>query len=708
MKCSACQHDNEAVALFCEECGSKLAVVCASCGTELKSTAKFCLKCGARRDASEAKAEPPTRRVADYTPKHLADKILQSRSALEGERKQVTVLFADVKGSMALAGQVGAEEWHRILDHFFAILAEGIHRYEGTVNQYTGDGIMALFGAPIAHEDHAQRACYAAIQLRDRLKDYADQLRLERGLDFGVRMGLNSGDVVVGRIGDELRMDYTAQGHTVGLAQRIEQLAGAERICLSEHTQRLVAGYFALKDLGTSSIAGVDTPVRIFELEGASRSRTRLDVARARGLTRFVGRAAEMQILETVLARARGGHGQVVGVVGEPGLGKSRLCFEFIEHCKAWGLPVYEAHCPAHGKNIPFLPILELFRNYYDIKADDTAAQARKKIAGTLTLLDPALQDTLPTLFEFMGVGDPNHPAPAIDADARQRQLISLLHRIYRIHAQQAQPTVVLIDDLHWIDPGSDVFVAQLVAATEGSRSLLLLNFRPEYAAAWMRSAHYQQLPLVPLSAEELRDLVGGLLGNHESVQQLAGCIVEWTGGNPFYTEEVIQSLIEMGDLAGVPGAYRLARPVDKLEAPPNVRAVLAARIDRLPDGAKQLLQMAAVIGKGFSANLLAAIDGLTETVRDAALERLKSAGFLFEQSLYPVVEYAFKHPLTHEVAYDTLLKNRRENVHRAVAEAIAARDADKLDERAALLAYHWEHTDQFAQAAQWHRRAAL
>ena len=709
MECAACHHENDTDDRFCGHCGSALLRRCARCEAELKPGKKFCTSCGAAVEASDSAASTDARAGTnrDYTPKHLADKILKTRSAIEGERKRVTVLFADIEGSMALADQLDPEHWHHVLDEFFSILTAVVHRYEGTVNQYTGDGIMALFGAPIAHEDHAQRACYAALDAREKLKGYADSLRMELGLNFGIRIGINSGDVVVGKIGDDLRMDYTAQGHTVGLAQRIEQLAATNCVYLSEHCASLIAGYFELRDLGATQLRGTESRVGIFELLGTGTSRTRLDVSRSRGLTPFVGRADEMSHLHAALSRARDGHGQVVGVVGKPGLGKSRLCFEFIERCRADGLPIYEAHCPAHGKNIPHLPILELLRNYFEIVSSDTPAQARKKIPGTLALLDPALQETLPVLFEFMAIADPNQPVPRVDADARQRQLTTVLHQLHRAHAEQDLPGLIMIDDLHWVDPGSDLFIAQFVAATEGSRSLLLLNFRPEYEAAWMRSGHYQQLPLVPLGPNDLRELVRSLLGNDASVTSLVDRIVHWTGGNPFYTEEVIQSLTEVGDLEGQRGAFRLVGDVDKLAAPANVRSVLAARIDRLADGAKQLLQTASVIGKEFTASLLASIDELNDGERAQAVEQLKSGDFIFERAIYPIIEYSFKHPLTQEVAYNTLLKQRRAALHKAVAEAVATAEPDKLDERAALLAYHWEQAEQPVATAAWHQKAA-
>ncbi|MGE3568827.1 MAG: adenylate/guanylate cyclase domain-containing protein [Gammaproteobacteria bacterium] len=649
----------------------------------------------------------PARVPRDYTPKHLAEKILQSKTALEGERKQVTVLFCDIQGSMQLAQQLDPEHWHRLLERYFAILTEAVHRYEGTVNQYTGDGIMALFGAPLAHEDHAQRACYAALAARDALRTYADELRLTDGLNFSFRLGLNSGEVVVGKIGDDLRMDYTAQGATVGIAQRIEQLAAPGCVYLGGATERLVHGYFRLRAMGETNLKGLAEAVALFELEAPGTVRSRLDVSVARGLSRFVGRAAEMQVLETALANAGRGHGQVVGIVGEAGLGKSRLCYEFVEDCRRRGLPVYEAHCPAHGRNIPYLPVLELFRNYFDVRADDDAVQARRKIAGTLALLDARLHDALPVLLDFMGVADPQQPAPRMDAEARQRQLYELVHRLVEAQDAGGQLAVTLIDDLHWIDPGSDAFVNQLVAAAAGRRSLVVLNFRPEYQAAFAGKAHYQQLPLVPLGADALGELLGDLLGTDASLGELVPRIVKWTAGNPFYTEEVVNALVESGDLVGQPGHYRLVSAIDAIVVPTSVRAVLAARIDRLPEMAKRLLQTAAVIGREFAGPLLEAVSDLDTGTHATALERLKAGDFVYERALYPVFEYAFKHPLTHEVAYQSLLQSRRTQLHGAVARAVEVLAGDKLDEQAALIAHHCEAAGDTRAAAHWHQRAA-
>jgi class 3 adenylate cyclase len=511
---------------------------------------KLGVSMGHRKRLLKAMAEltgPPAspvasdRTAAAPTPaKHLADKILHSKSALEGERKQVTVLFADVKGSMELAEQLDPEEWSRIMQRFFTILADGVERFEGFVDKFTGDGIMALFGAPIAHEDHAQRACFAALHLRDELQRYADELRLSRGIDFSVRMGINSGAVVVGKIGDDLRTEYTAQGHTVGLAQRMEQLAAAQTICLSEATAKAVAGYVTLRDLGPAKIKGATEPVRVFELEGMSTQRTRLEVARVRGLTRFVGRAAEMDVLEAALARARAGNGQVIGVVAEAGTGKSRLCFEFAEHCRAAGMRVIEGRCAPYGQNIPLLPILQVFRHYYGITGQDSDQSARAKLAGHLLLLDDGYREVLPVLFEFFGVPDPDRPVPHLDPEVKQRQLFGVLRKLVQ---RGAEDTVALIEDLHWIDGASAAWLEEWVDAIAGTRFVLVVNFRPEFAATWVRKSYYQQLPLAPLNTQAVHQLLASLLGPDPSITGLADAIHARTGGNPFFTEEVVQSL---------------------------------------------------------------------------------------------------------------------------------------------------------------------
>jgi len=741
MRCATCHAENLADAAFCDGCGNAFEVACVACGTANRAAARFCRGCGqavhaapAQRAGSPASDTPDhlTQKIsrdgdsrqsrADspraYTPRHLAEKILNNRSALEGERKQVTVLFVDVQGSMDLAAQVDPEEWHRIMDRFFAILSDGVHRYEGTINQYTGDGIMALFGAPIAHEDHARRACFAALHLAQQLRQYAEELKRQQGLRFSVRMGMNSGEVIVGKIGDDLRMDYTAQGHTVGLAARMEQLADPGTAYLTEHTAALVTGFFQLRDLEAFTVKGVREPLRVYELQGVGPLRTRLEVSRARGFSRFVGREAEMAVLEAALARTMDGHGHALGVVADAGVGKSRLCYEFIQRCRARGIAVHEAHCVTHGRMIPFLPILEMLRGYFGVTEQDGAEETRRKVAGTLLLLDPSLTEDLPLLLDFLGVSDPQHPAPRVDPEARQRQLVTIAQRMMQVRSRR-EPAVLLIEDLHWIDGGSEGFLAHLITALAGTRTLLLMNFRPEYRAAWTATADrpgaaYEQVQLLPLGPEATTELLSDMLGGDPSLNELRARIRERTGGNPFFIEELVRSLVDQGILVRDPvTTMRLTQPVTEIQIPPTVHAVLAARIDRLSERDKQLLQTAAVIGKECPEPVLLRVWAETNAEVSAAddvaaaLRDLVAAEFLYEEALYPEAVYAFTHPLTQEVAYRSQLAERRGRVHAAVAWVIAALYADKLDERAALLAHHWEGAGDALEAARWSRRAA-
>src|SRR4051794_25105827 len=410
--CGSCGDGNREGAKFCSACGAPLSrkVTCPSCGAEHPAGERFCDECGSpltpgTTTAQPAPAQAPVPEVR--VPQHLSERIRKHASALEGERKQVTVLFADVTGSMDLAERIDPERWRGIMDRFFQILADAVHRFEGTVDKFTGDGIMALFGAPIAHEDHAQRACYAALEMQRAVGEYAGELRRAEGLSLTTRIGVNSGEVVVGSIGDDLSLSYTAVGHTVGLAQRMESLAEPGKAYLTRYAARLVEGFVELRDLGEFEVKGVSHPLHVFELEGVGRAKGRIDVSQARGFSRFVGRTAEMTQLEAELDRVTAGDGAVVGIVGEPGIGKSRLCHEFAELCHRRGIAIYEAQCQAHGTAIPLLPILQSLRAYFGIEEEDSDRQTREKIAGRLLLQEETFNEDLPLFFDFLGVPDP-------------------------------------------------------------------------------------------------------------------------------------------------------------------------------------------------------------------------------------------------------------------------------------------------------------
>ena len=706
MKCPECQFENREGAKFCLECGEKFEIPCPQCAKPLPPGAKFCDECGHDLRKPVEASTIDYSQPQSYTPKHLADKILQTKSALEGERKQVTVLFADVKQSMELAEQVDTEEWHRILDRFFEILADGVHRYEGTINQYTGDGIMALFGAPIAHEDHAQRACYAALGLCEQLRKYAEELRLERGLNFSARLGLNSGEVVVGKIGDNLRMDYTAQGHTVGLAHRVEQVAEPGHAYLSQHTARLVEGFFQLRDLGESKVAGVSEPLRVYELQGVGPLRTRLEVAARHGLVRFVGRQREMGELQRAWEAAQAGRGQIVAVLGEAGVGKSRLLYEFKGHLKS-GCRVLEAFSVSHGKAYAYLPLLELLKGYFRIRIEDDERRRREKVTGTVLTLDRTLEDTLPYLFTLLGIGDRTGSLEQMDPQIRRQRTLEAVKRVL-VRETLDQPCVLLFEDLHWIDSETQAFLDVLVDSVATARLLLLVNYRPEYGHAWGSRTYYTRLRLDPFGAEEARELLRSLLGEEagEEREALDRLILAKTQGNPFFLEELVQTLVEEELLAGEPGHYRLKRSPGELHIPATVQGVIGARIDRLPSQEKDLLQTLAVIGKEFSLGLIRAVAGESEEELARGLSHLQAAEFIYERPAFPDPEYTFKHALTQEAAYGSLLKERRGMLHERTGQAIEALNPQALEAHYEELAHHYGRSENTPKAVEYLRLA--
>jgi class 3 adenylate cyclase/tetratricopeptide (TPR) repeat protein len=623
---------------------------------------------------------------------------------LGGERKQVTVLFADVQGSMDMAEQQDPEQWHAIMQRFFSTLADAVHRFEGTVDKFTGDGIMAVFGAPVAHEDHARRACYAALKMLDDVGEYAAELRRKHGLNFSTRIGVNSGEVVAGEIGEG---GYTAFGHTVGLAQRMEALAEPGKAYLTESTAELAHGFMKLKDLGHFEIKGASQPVGVFELDGVGTARSRLDLSRERGFSRFVGRDEEMAVLEAALDRAERSEGAAVGIVAEPGVGKSRLCHEFAERCRERGVEVFECQAQAHGRTIPFMPVLQMLRSYFGIVDGDPERIVREKIAGRTLLLDPDFAEDLPLLFDFLGVPDPNRPLPQLSAEARHRALRGAVCRLVRA-PNRRDSIVALVEDLHWMDEGSATLLGELISSVEGTKTLAIVNFRPEYSAEWASAETYRGISLEPLGSEDTRELLRDLAGEDPSLDGLADLIHERTAGNPFFIEEIVRGLAEAGNLEGERGAYRLARPVEDTGVPASVQTVLAARIDRLGPRAKLLLQAASVTNKEISERALGMVSGQSaDDDYRAALCELTDGGFLFETEVYPERVLSFRHPLTREVAYNTQLAEQRAATHAATARALVELNPDRHDELAALVASHMEAGGETLEAARWSARAA-
>jgi hypothetical protein len=496
------------------------------------------------------------------------------------------------------------------MERLFGLLCEGVHRFEGTVDKFTGDGIMALFGAPIAHEDHARRACYAALRLRDSALRYAEELRRSHGIEFAVRLGLNSGEVVVGAIGDDLKLDYTALGHAVNLAQRMESLAEPGKAYVSAATASLVEGYVDLRPVGLKKVKGLAEPVAVFELVKLGRARTALEVAAGKGLSPFGGRNLEMAMLEDALASLRDGEGATIGVIAEPAVGKSRLCHEFSELCQTRGVDVFTAHGLAHSQSVPFAPVLEMLRAQLGVTDEDDIARARRLVAEAVLALDDSLGDALPVLYDFLGVAAPASVPSAVDAEARQRQLFAALDRLHQRRLELG-PIVIVAEDLHWFDDASEAFMTRLANDVPGQPLLLLATCRPEYRPPWADSPRYTALALAPLDESASGTLLRALLGNHPSVDGLAEHILGRTGGNPLFIEEVVQGLAEEGYFVGQRGRFELARTVGEVRIPATAQAVLGARIDRLAEREKALVQAASVVGRRFSGPVVGRVSGL-------------------------------------------------------------------------------------------------
>jgi len=704
MKCPRCQEENPPQAKFCLGCAAPLAQTCTNCAAQLPVGAKFCSECAhpvSARPTSQSRFPSPE----SYTPKHLAEKILTSKSALEGERKQVTVLFADMKGSMELLADRDPEEARRILDPVLEHMMEAVHRYEGTVNQVMGDGIMALFGAPLAHEDHAVRACYAALRMQESVKRYAGEVQRNEGIPIQIRVGLNSGEVVVRSIGSDFRMDYTAVGQTTHLAARMEQMAMPGSIMMTADTLQLAEGYVQVKSLGPVNVKGMNEPVEVHEVTGVGLARSRLQAAAARGLTRFVGRDAETEQLRKALEQARGDHGQVVGVVGEPGLGKSRLFFEFIHSHRTQGWLILETGSVSYGKATPYLPVIDLLKAYFKIQDRDDQREIREKVTGKLLTLDKALEPTVPAFLALLDVPVDDPMWQALDPSQRRQLTLGAVKRLL-LRESQVQPLILLFEDLHWIDSETQAMLESLVESLPTSRLLLLVNYRPEYQHGWSNKTYYTQLRLDPLPPESAGEILNSVLGNDHGLQSLKQLLIERTEGNPFFLEESVRTLVETKVLVGERGNYHLEKKVESTQVPATVQAVLAARIDRLPVEEKQLLQSAAVIGKDVPFSLLQAITELSDEELRRGLTHLQGAEFLYETSLFPDLEYTFKHALTHEVAYGSLLHERQRALHGRIVAAIETLYSNRLIEQVERLAHHAARGEVWGKALTYLRQA--
>jgi class 3 adenylate cyclase/tetratricopeptide (TPR) repeat protein len=639
--------------------------------------------------ASAAPAADRQRLVHAYTPKHLAEKILKGRSALEGERRQVTVLFADVAGFTALAEKRDPEEVHQIIDRCFELITAEVHRFEGTINQYTGDGVMALFGAPIAHEDSPRRAVHAALAIQR-------ALQAERGIGLQMRIGINTGPVVVGRIGDDLRMDYTAVGDTTNLAARLQQSARPGSVLVSEGTHRLVSGFFETLDLGELVVKGHAT-VQAFEVLRARGRRARLDVAAERGHTPLVGRERELSTLLDLFAKVKAGHGQVVQIAGEAGIGKSRLLFEFRRRLAEAGEQAtwLEGRCISFGQSIPFLPMVDHLRENFRIEEFDGEPEIIAKVEHGMRRMGE-LEAHIPCI-RYLLSADPGDPAiPAMDAAARRKRIFDA-SRALTLRGARLRPLILVFEDLHWVDTSSEEYLGSLMDSVAGVPLMLVLTYRLGYTLPISSRSFQTTLTLASLSESEALTMAGRVLGSAELLPELKAALMDKAEGVPLFVEEVTKTLLDLGIIRRDNGGYRMVRGATEVSVPDTIQGIIMARLDRLGEDGKRTVQLASVIGRRFMHRLLERIAGFTGQL-EGLLQELKSLEIIYEQGLLQEPAYTFKHAVIQDVAYNSLLVHRRKELHRAVGYAIEELYPDRLAEHHEELAHH------FFQAAEWQK----
>ena len=699
MNCQSCGAENRADAAFCMECGARFSQGCASCGRGLLPGARFCDGCGARVGGAAEGAGAPTTQPAARAGAPA------ERGAVAGERRTVTALLIDAVGSTPAGERMEDEEYHRMVHRGTELMMEAVERFEGTVTQFRGDGIMALFGAPIAHEDSARRAVSAAIFMRDSLAAFAEEAKQAGRQAFAYRIGLNTGPVIVGNIGvSDVTMDYTAIGDTVNLAARMEQWARPGAIYITEHTQRAAGAYFELKDLGMLEVKGKAEPVRVYEVERELQARSRLEASTERGLTPYVGRDEQLQLVAECSARARAGQGQVVFLVGEAGMGKSRLLLEF-HHSVGDAVTWLEGRCLSWAQTFPYLPLIDIVRRSFMLAEGDDDRAVAARIDEGIRVWEYA-PDLAAAALKYLLNVDPGEPAfSALEPQDRRERVLDALRALLGEESRRA-PLVLAIEDVHWVDEQSRATLAALVDVVASLPMLLIVTSRPGHEHGLGDRSYYNRIVLQNLPPEWGASMVEAVLQAPGVPAELMEMIVDRADGNPFFIEEVSRALIETGMLRRAGDGYALARPLSQVAIPSTVQEVILSRIDRLDRAAKDAVQRAAVIGREFSVHLLSHVSGDAAGI-ERVLDELKSMELVYQKSYFPERSYMFKHALTQDVALATLLGDRRKALHRDVAAAIENVYGERIVEHYESLAHHYYQGEDWANACVYSKRVA-
>ena len=698
MQCSACGHQNRETAKFCKMCGQKLELKCPSCGHACQPDSHFCDECG--HACQESKGPPPValKSPKTYTPKYLADKILTTRGYIEGERKLVTIMAADVTRYTAISEKLDLENVHSIMEDCFKILMREIHQYEGTINQFLGDGIMAIFGAPVTHEDHAHRACYAALSIQKALQEFSEKLRVRYEIDFRMRIGLNTGQVVVGGIGDDLRMDYMALGDTTNIAFLLEQKAEPGQVLISEKVHNNVQGYFDCKALGEEKLKNRTHKVTYYALRDEKKKRSRLEIeAEKNALTGFVNRKKDLAMINDLYGEVKKSRGQVLCIVGDAGRGKSRLIYEFKNQLDQGKARYPESQCTAYGTNTPYAPIVEILKKNYKISEGDTAEKIGELLKMKFAKLDQRLMQSIPFLLKLLSVDKGNNVTGDVDPE-RTKEMIFEAIRILILSGSQRKPLVIVVENLQWIDNTSEQLLAYIIESIANFPVFLILTHRLGYDYPFRASSYFRLSSLGRLSDSDSRDMIEALLPNHKLPANFMRNFLEKAGGNPLYIEEMIKCLLENQTIVPADKGYKLDKAVKDIEIPETIQEIVLSRVDRLKEYSKMTIQAASVIGREFSLKLISRKDELQQKL-GVCIKELKKLELVSEKTFSPEVEYIFKNIMTKDVIYNSLLLKHRKELHKKIAEAFEGVYKEKIDDYLDMLAFHYLHSDEFEKA---------
>ena len=701
MECPKCQTENPEGKKFCRECGAKLALSCPQCSAKILPGDKFCGECGhnltvpSEPSPKELSFDEKIDKIQRYLPEGLTEKILSQRDKIEGERKQVTVMFCDMEGFTSLSEKLGPEDVYDIVDQIYELLIHKVHDYEGTVNEMTGDGIVALFGAPIALEDAPQRAVRSAMAIHREMSRFSDRLKQERESfpTLKMRIGIHTGPVVVGTVGNNLRVEFKAVGDTVNLASRMEGLAEPGTTYVSEDTFKLTEGFFRFEALGEREVKGKKEPVSVYRVIAPSTRRTRFDVSAERGLTPFVGRERELELLVDGFERAKAGRGQAFSIIAEAGVGKSRLLYEFRKAVANEDVTFLEGKCLSYSRGDAYHPVVDILKSNFDIQESDGDLKIREKVKKGLRMLEAEETSTLPYLLELLSVKHSGIDELSLSPEVRKDRIIAALIQIV-LKGSEIRPLILAYEDLHWMDKSSEESLKSLLDSIAGARVFLIFTYRPEYLHTWGAKSYHSQVNLNRLSNPESLVMVAHLLDTEHLESSLEEFILEKTEGIPFFIEEFIKSLKNLKAIKREENTYRIAKDIQTMTIPGTIHDLIMARVDSLPERAKGILQTGSVAGREFSHDLIKMVVDQSEEKLLSNLSVLKDSELLYERGIYPKSTYIFKHALTQEAVYDSLLLKRRKEVHEKIGGAIEKLYSERREEFYEMLAYHYSKSD--------------